>query len=237
MIHMGRAWLPSSHKEWWMTAAADFKQWSRPNRGQVWCKCNETAADVIPWPLPKDNWQDFVSNITLTYLHNRFVLSRFRVFRSSRNIEQCMNLLSYSVQPRAVWQSPEEHRVPRWAWTLLLPWSVVILPAVQCAFRGFGGERGGTGTLTSGLIETIVFLLLNDATSPLNWHVMRWVQILVPFQAGMLHSKHGMSHFNHVQSSVCISVEFCPGLVGQCDQVLALDFEDHLQRVTGLLPC
>ena len=36
----------------------------------VWCKCNDTASDVIPWPLPKyEQWNDFQSRITLYYLH------------------------------------------------------------------------------------------------------------------------------------------------------------------------
>ena len=42
------------------------------NTEQVWCKCNYTAADVRPWPLPPTPI-DFVSNITLTYLHESMV--------------------------------------------------------------------------------------------------------------------------------------------------------------------
>ena len=36
----------------------------------VWCKCNDTASDVIPWPIPPlSDWEDFQSRITLIYLH------------------------------------------------------------------------------------------------------------------------------------------------------------------------
>ena len=34
---------------------------------QVWCKCNWTAGKERPWPLPPQI--DFVSNVTLTLLH------------------------------------------------------------------------------------------------------------------------------------------------------------------------
>ena len=35
---------------------------------QVWCKCNITAKDVIPWPKPPG--MDHVSETTLDYLHD-----------------------------------------------------------------------------------------------------------------------------------------------------------------------
>lgn len=75
MIHMGRAWLPTSWepgKKWWMRWSSDFRQWSSSRRSQVWCKCNETAGIITPWPLPDDyeKTMDFQSIVTLTYLHN-----------------------------------------------------------------------------------------------------------------------------------------------------------------------
>eukprot|EP00756_Hemistasia_phaeocysticola_P063564 Hpha_TRINITY_DN7037_c0_g1::TRINITY_DN7037_c0_g1_i1::g.22931::m.22931/K20781/SGT1; peptidyl serine alpha-galactosyltransferase len=67
MIHMGRAWFPKSYgcKEWCHT---EGKEWSYRGQ-QVWCKCNKTASDIIPWPLPEGE-MDFVSRHTLTILHN-----------------------------------------------------------------------------------------------------------------------------------------------------------------------
>jgi hypothetical protein len=41
MIHMGRAWLPATYEpgeRFWMTAAADYSQWSSASRKQVWCR-------------------------------------------------------------------------------------------------------------------------------------------------------------------------------------------------------
>ena len=35
---------------------------------QVWCKCNWTAANVVPWPLP--DGLDFMSYHTLRILHD-----------------------------------------------------------------------------------------------------------------------------------------------------------------------
>ena len=35
---------------------------------QVWCKCNYTAANVVPWPLP--DGLDFMSYHTLRILHD-----------------------------------------------------------------------------------------------------------------------------------------------------------------------
>jgi len=67
MIHMGRAWFPKGSKE--------AKPWIHEDQGgfqhfgdQVWCKCNKTASDEIPWPLPPNT--DFQSKHTLTILHN-----------------------------------------------------------------------------------------------------------------------------------------------------------------------
>ena len=74
MIHVGRAWFPRAYvqkhtPQWYHTEGHSL----RPrNTEQVWCKCNYTAADVRPWPLPPTPI-DFVSNITLTYLHESMV--------------------------------------------------------------------------------------------------------------------------------------------------------------------
>lgn len=67
MIHMGRAWMPNDYPPAERWRHTEGKSWAY--RGiQVWCKCNVTAADVMPWPLP-DNL-DFQSNVTLRYLHD-----------------------------------------------------------------------------------------------------------------------------------------------------------------------
>lgn len=67
MIHMGRAWFPWEYapgKQWEHTEGRDFRSHGR----QVWCKCNDTASDILPWPLsPKI---DLVSEVTLTLLHD-----------------------------------------------------------------------------------------------------------------------------------------------------------------------
>uniref|UniRef100_A0A7R9U8H9 Hydroxyproline O-arabinosyltransferase-like domain-containing protein n=1 Tax=Pinguiococcus pyrenoidosus TaxID=172671 RepID=A0A7R9U8H9_9STRA len=73
MIHMGRAWFPWNYepgKVWEHTEGRDFKRHGR----QVWCKCNKTAAIVRPWPIPDESVAhvDYVSRITLTYLHDSF---------------------------------------------------------------------------------------------------------------------------------------------------------------------
>jgi len=81
MLHMGRAWFPKDYlpgKKFWHT---EGRAWSYRGQ-QVWCKCNVTAADVMPWPLP-DHGLDWQSNITLTYLHDsaelfELVDSKFR---------------------------------------------------------------------------------------------------------------------------------------------------------------
>lgn len=70
MIHMGRAWFKA---EWAKEHAARWihrPAWEYSPQGmeQVWCKCNATAADERPWPLPPD--VDFTSNVTLTLLHH-----------------------------------------------------------------------------------------------------------------------------------------------------------------------
>jgi len=67
MIHMGRIWFPKSYgcKGWCHTEGRGLGG----GRGdQVWCKCNITASDVIPWPKPPG--MDHVSETTLDYLHD-----------------------------------------------------------------------------------------------------------------------------------------------------------------------
>jgi len=66
MIHMGRAWFPKSYepgKQWWHTEGKSFSHFG----AQVWCKCNWTASDIIPWPMPENT--DFQSRHTLYLLH------------------------------------------------------------------------------------------------------------------------------------------------------------------------
>eukprot|EP01062_Namystynia_karyoxenos_P039437 TRINITY_DN28667_c0_g1_i2.p1 TRINITY_DN28667_c0_g1~~TRINITY_DN28667_c0_g1_i2.p1 ORF type:complete len:765 (+),score=197.10 TRINITY_DN28667_c0_g1_i2:122-2296(+) len=67
MIHMGRAWFPTDYgcKDWCHTEGS---AWSYRGK-QVWCKCNHTASDIIPWPLPEGD-MDFVSRHTLRILHD-----------------------------------------------------------------------------------------------------------------------------------------------------------------------
>jgi hypothetical protein len=67
MIHMGRAWFPKGSEEakpFLHTEGASFSYFG----DQVWCKCNTTGNDVLPWPVPEG--LDFVSDITLRYLHD-----------------------------------------------------------------------------------------------------------------------------------------------------------------------
>merc|ERR1712130_372658 len=67
MIHMGRAWFPPSYEpglKWLHTEGKEFSYFGN----QVWCKCNDTANDIIPWPIPSGT--DFQSNATLTLLHD-----------------------------------------------------------------------------------------------------------------------------------------------------------------------
>lgn len=75
MIHMGRAWFPKENPE----AAAPWRHKLSNEPGdiaatgiQVWCKCNNTAPFVQPWPLPKEG-MDWVSYQTLTLLHDSVV--------------------------------------------------------------------------------------------------------------------------------------------------------------------
>jgi len=68
MLHMGRAWFPKTYK-------GEGLKWLHSDQGgfgyrgqQVWCKCNNTASDELPWPVPPET--DFQSNATLTLLHH-----------------------------------------------------------------------------------------------------------------------------------------------------------------------
>eukprot|EP00041_Stephanoeca_diplocostata_P008284 m.120912 g.120912 ORF g.120912 m.120912 type:complete len:547 (+) comp17257_c0_seq5:127-1767(+) len=65
-LHMGRIWFPKSYgcKKWCHTSGHEFDGYGM----QVWCKCNTTASDVIPWPPAPG--MDFVSAKTLEYLHD-----------------------------------------------------------------------------------------------------------------------------------------------------------------------
>jgi len=67
MIHVGRAWFPTTYKpaqQWAHTEGKSFKHFGQ----QVWCKCNYTASTIMPWPLPP-NFDDFQSLHTLRILH------------------------------------------------------------------------------------------------------------------------------------------------------------------------
>ena len=78
MIHMGRAWFPKPKEN--ETASANNHSslpWRHEDDGgmpefghQVWCKCNDTAGEIIPWPLPETDDLDFVSRHTLEILHH-----------------------------------------------------------------------------------------------------------------------------------------------------------------------
>lgn len=66
MIHVGRVWFPPSYTEaskWWHTEGKEFSGYG----AQVWCKCNDTANDIIPWPLPPGKI-DHVSNATVSLM-------------------------------------------------------------------------------------------------------------------------------------------------------------------------
>ena len=72
MIHMGRAWFPKEHQE----AADPFRHTEGNNfldgntrAVQVFCKCNQTASTVMPWPLPEKglDWQSYH---TLRLMHD-----------------------------------------------------------------------------------------------------------------------------------------------------------------------
>lgn len=64
-IHMGRIWFPHNVGcgKYCHTEGKAFSGFG----DQVWCKCNVTASDVIPWPMP--DGMDFVSFHTLRILH------------------------------------------------------------------------------------------------------------------------------------------------------------------------
>jgi len=59
-IHVGRAWFPDDYvpgKQYWHTEGKGF---ARRGFTQVWCKCNNTANDILPWPIPENvNFQTF----------------------------------------------------------------------------------------------------------------------------------------------------------------------------------
>lgn len=67
MIHMGRAFFPDKDaalaEQWRSTDAEDYVTYGI----QVWCKCNETASRVVPWPIP--DHLDLVSYHTLRLMH------------------------------------------------------------------------------------------------------------------------------------------------------------------------
>lgn len=67
MIHMGRAWFPKDYEPGWRWHHTEGESFNRFGN-QVWCKCNFTASDVIPWPLPEGT--DFQSRVTLRLLHD-----------------------------------------------------------------------------------------------------------------------------------------------------------------------
>lgn len=67
MIHMGRAWFPKKEaalaEKWRHTEGKDFNHFGI----QVWCKCNRTGHEIMPWPVP--DGLDFQSYHTLRLLH------------------------------------------------------------------------------------------------------------------------------------------------------------------------
>jgi hypothetical protein len=76
MLHIGRAWFPVEYeagRQYWHSQSksdaesGNADMFSRFGK-QVWCKCNYTAADIIPWPLPTDI--DFQSFHTLSILYH-----------------------------------------------------------------------------------------------------------------------------------------------------------------------
>jgi len=67
MLHTGRAWFPKDYApaaRWHHTEGA---AWAYRGK-QVWCKCNYTAARVVPWPVPAE--ADWISYHTLRILHD-----------------------------------------------------------------------------------------------------------------------------------------------------------------------
>ena len=72
MIHMGRAWFPKEHidaaEPFRHTEGKDFLNGN--NRAvQVFCKCNQTASTILPWPIPEKglDWQSYH---TLRIMHD-----------------------------------------------------------------------------------------------------------------------------------------------------------------------
>jgi len=66
MIHVGRAWFPNDYapaQRWAHTEGKSFRRYGT----QVWCKCNNTASTIMPWPVPET--ADFQSTKTLELLH------------------------------------------------------------------------------------------------------------------------------------------------------------------------
>jgi len=88
MIHMGRAWFPTEYEQGQQWAHTEGKQISRGRGTQVWCKCNFTAAAIVPWPLPSTKI-DFVSNVTLTLLHE--VNEKYGLIPASKYRKQGQN--------------------------------------------------------------------------------------------------------------------------------------------------
>jgi len=67
-LHMGRAWFPAGKAGHWDQTPYDKGAKDFAYRGtQVWCKANETADQIVPWPVPEGT--DWVSRLTLEYIH------------------------------------------------------------------------------------------------------------------------------------------------------------------------
>jgi hypothetical protein len=69
-IHTGRAWFPHDYEHGKKWKARSFMKEFTQRGYEVWCKCNATGREVIPWPLPSK--MDPVSRQTLTVLHETF---------------------------------------------------------------------------------------------------------------------------------------------------------------------
>jgi len=69
-IHTGRAWFPNDYHEGRKWQTTNFMKEFTSRGYEVWCKCNATGREVIPWPLPGN--MDPVSRQTLTVLHEAF---------------------------------------------------------------------------------------------------------------------------------------------------------------------
>eukprot|EP00924_Labyrinthula_sp_SR-Ha-C_P002996 maker-scaffold_58-snap-gene-0.22-mRNA-1 protein AED:0.05 eAED:0.05 QI:108/1/0.88/1/1/1/9/108/564 len=66
MLHIGRAWFPRGSKEakkWIHTEGKGFSNFG----DQVWCKCNFTGSEIMPWPVPEGT--DFQSYHTLRLMN------------------------------------------------------------------------------------------------------------------------------------------------------------------------